>query len=159
MSIQPPLAYPHPANRGLHRPPPSDIHETAGIPGNWALDFMAPGGTPFLAPQDSIVTRFSGHDPAQGVIGGDIFGWSMYLRTSGRVLYFATHLGHRAVSVGQKVRKGDLLGTVGDWPHDPGRSHTHLGVSFPFGGRLGRSAAVARINAVAKAPMLPFPPL
>lgn len=152
---QPPLCYPHPANLGLHRPPASDLHPTAGLPGNWALDFMAPGGTPFLAPQDARVTRFSGHDPATGVHDGDIFGWSVYLTTTGGVVYFATHLGDRTCKVGQLVKRGELVGHVGHWPHDPGRSHTHLGITHP----AGKKAAVARIEAVAKAPMLPFPAL
>lgn len=156
---QPPLCYPHPAGLGLHRPPYGDLHQTAGLPGNWALDFMAPGGTPILAPQDATVTRWSGHDPATGVHDGDIFGWSVYLTTSGRVVYFATHMGDRYGPPGAKVKRGDLIGHVGHWPGNSGRSHTHLGVSFPFGGTLGKSAAVARIEAVAKAPMLPFPPL
>lgn len=151
---QPPLIYPHPAN--LHRPPYGDLHPTAGLPGNWALDFMAPGGTPFLCPQDGLtVTRFSGHDPSSGVTGGDIFGWSLYLTSKTGVFYFATHLGDRTCHVGQKVKRGDLLGHVGHWPADPGRSHTHLGVTHP----AGKVASVARIEAVAKAPMRPFPPL
>jgi len=113
---------------------------------------MAPGGTPFLAPQDCTVTRFSGHDPASGVSGGDIFGWSIYLTTSGGVVYFATHLGDRTCQVGQKVKRGTHLGHVGHWPNDPGRSHTHLGVSWP---NQAKTPAVYQIEAVAKAPMLP----
>lgn len=150
---QPPLVYPHPAGLGLHRPPNSDLHETAGIPGNFALDFMAPGGTPFLAPQASTVSRLSGHDPAEGVLDGDIFGWNIYLTTSpGKVVYFATHLGDRHVTVGEKVKLGQLLGHVGHWPGDPDRSHTHLGITHP----AGYKAAIARIEAVAKAPMVPL---
>jgi len=71
------------------------------------------------------------------------------------VVYFATHLGDHTALIGRKVKRGDLLGHVGHWPGDPGRSHTHLGVTHP----MGKRAAVARIEAVAKATMLPFPPL
>jgi len=152
---QPPLCYPHPAGHHLSRPPNSDLHPTAGLANNWALDFMAPGGTPFLCPQDSYVSRFSGHDPVSGVTSGSVFGWSLYLQTSGGVIYFATHLGDRTCHVGQHVKRGDLLGHVGHWPNDPGRSHTHLGVTHP----MGKQASVARIEAVAHAVMLPFPPL
>lgn len=149
-----PLCYPHPSGLGLHRPSYGDLHPTAGLPGNWALDFMAPGGTPFLAPQDCTVTRFSGHDPALGEVAPSIFGYSMYLRTSGGVVYFATHLGDRTAAAGTKVKRGDCLGHVGRWPNDPGRSHTHLGVTWP--GKL-KKPAVYRIENVARAPMLPFP--
>lgn len=152
---QPPLCYPHPAGHHLSRPPNSDLHPTAGLLNNWALDFMAPGGTPFLCPQDSTVSRFSGYDPATGVHDGDIFGWNIYLQTSGGVIYFATHLGDRVCKVGDHVKRGELLGHVGHWPNDPARSHTHLGVTHP----MGKAASVARIEAVAQAVMLPFPAL
>lgn len=152
---QPPLCYPHPAGHHLSRPPNSDIHETAGLPNNWALDFMAPGGTPFLAPQDVTVVSWTGHDPALGEVAPSIFGWNMYLRTSGGVYYFATHLGDREAKPGTAVKRGELLGHVGHWPHDEARSHTHLGVTHPY----GKVPSVARIEAVAQAVMLPFPPL
>jgi len=159
---QPPLAYPHPAGHHLNRPPNSDLHMTTGLANNWALDFMAPGGTPFLCPQDSMILRLSGHNPALGEVAPSIFGWNMYLVTSGGVIYFATHLGDRAAGealrehrVGDHVKRGDLLGHVGHWPNDPPRSHTHLGITHP----AGKVAAVARIEAVAQATMLPFPPL
>ena len=71
---QPPLCYPHPKGLGLRRPPASDLHETAGLPGNFALDFMAPGGTPVLAPEAGTIFKLSGHDPSEGVLGADIFG-------------------------------------------------------------------------------------
>jgi murein DD-endopeptidase MepM/ murein hydrolase activator NlpD len=113
---------------------------------------MAPGGTAVFAPEQATVWRLSGHDPAQGVIGGDIFGWNIYLYTPGGVIYFGTHFGDKHVTVGQKVKAGTLIGHVGHWPHDPGRSHTHLGVTHP----MGKRAAVARINVVAKASMVPL---
>jgi len=148
-----PLQYPHPGPRT--RPLPSDLHETAGLPGNWALDFMAPGGTPVYAPQDGLtVTRLSGHDPAEGVIEGDIFGWNVYLRSDAGVTYFLTHMGDRRLStglplpLGMKVGRRNVIGHVGHWPDDPGRSHTHMGVTHP----MGRKPAVARIEAVARAP-------
>lgn len=141
------LVYPHPLGTPSSRPPASDLHQTAGLPGNWALDFMAPGGTRYLAPEDGIVSRLSGHDPALGVIDGDIFGWNVYLKT-GHGFYFATHLGNRHVHVGQYLRAGAIIGHVGTWPHDPGRSHTHLG----FTADAGETASKAHIVAVSQAP-------
>jgi murein DD-endopeptidase MepM/ murein hydrolase activator NlpD len=125
------------------------LHETAGLPGNWALDFMAPGGTPVYSVQDHLtVSRISGHDPKEGVLDGDIFGWNVYLRSASGVTYFYTHLGQVDAQVGKSVHRGTEIGTVGHWPNDPGRSHTHLGVTHP----MGKKAAVARILGVAKAP-------
>lgn len=162
---QPPLNYLHPFNylhpsgHGLHRPPASNLHHTDGLPGNYALDFMAPGGTPVLAPQAGTITRVSGHPVSDYQAGASIMGRSVYLTTSpGKIIYFLTHLADdvtQYAQVGRKVRKGDRIGTVAHWPRDEGRSHTHCGVTHP----MGKRSAVARIVAVAKAPMLPFPPL
>lgn len=158
---QPPLCYPHPSGTVLGRPTARGIHTTDGLPGNYALDFMAPGGTPVLAPQGGTITRISGHRVLDYVLGSSIMGRSVYLKTSGGVVYFATHLGDdlsQWCKVGDKVRIGQRLGTVAHWPHDEGRSHTHLGVTHP----MGKVAAVARIVAVAKAPrraLAGWPPL
>jgi len=117
------------------------MHVTAGLAHNYAYDYMAAGGTPVLAVEKSRVFRLSGHNPADGVFDGDIFGWNTYLMTPDGLMYFYTHQGHRYVEVGQAVRKGQIIGTVGNWPGSPGRSHTHLGVTHPMGDRASRRAA------------------
>lgn len=126
------LCYPHPAGAHLSYGP---LHPTSGIVGNWARDFLAPGGTAVVASYDSAVQRFSGHDPATGLHGAarDVFGWSVYLIDPIGRIGFLTHLGTRTVYVGQRLRAGQKLGTVGHWPRDPGRSHTHEGISSPNG--------------------------
>ena len=146
--------YPHPKGEFSTRPPASDLHETGGINGNWALDFMAHGGTAILAPQDCLVIRLSGHDPKEGVIGGDIFGWSTYLHVPDG-FYFLTHQGVRFVKQGQWVRKGTIIGRVGHWPGDPGRSHTHAGFTHIKGG----PASKQRILKVAAGPARTDPTL
>lgn len=135
------LCYPHPKGAPSHVPGgEADLHSTEGLAHNWALDFLAAGGTPVLAVENSVVWKLSGHDPDTGVIGGDIFGWNIYLQTPDGLLYFYTHLGSRTVHVGDKVRKGKLIGAVGHWPNDPGRSHTHLGVTHPMGDKASKRA-------------------
>lgn len=145
----PSVVYPQ-RGTGLHRPPKSGLHPTAGLANSWALDFMAPGGTRVCSPEAGTIWKLSGHDPAAGVIGGDIYGWNVYVHTPSGLLYFCTHLGDRLVTLGQKVKAGTLLGHVGHWPHDEPRSHTHLGVTHP----AGVTAAKARICQVAQAPIL-----
>lgn len=142
------MFYPHPSPQ--HRPPRTDLHPTSGLAHNWALDFMAHGGTKVFAPEKSVVWKLSGHDPVLGVIDGDIFGWNIYLLTPAGVLYFGTHFGDRRVTVGQHVHAGQLIAHVGHWPNDPGRSHTHLGVTHP----KGETAAKGYIVGVSKAPFL-----
>lgn len=145
------LVYPHPKRvPPFTRPTRAGLHPTLGLANNWAEDFMAPGGTPVYAPEQSIVFRLSGHDPAQGVTDGSVFGWSVYLHTPTGIIYFITHLGDVAVPVGRRLRASWLIGHVGHWPHDPGRSHTHMGITHP----LGVTAAKNRIVRVANAVMV-----
>jgi len=144
------LCYPHPkdAKSVVAGGVPKGIHPTAGLAHNWAYDYLALGGTAVLAVEKSTVWRLSGHNPTEGVYGGDIFGWNTYLITRDGLIYFYTHQGERFVQVGDKVRKGQVIGKVGHWPNDPGRSHTHLGVTHPMGDRASRTAA----SNVARAP-------
>ncbi len=118
--------YPVPAAK---RPPATDLHETGGLPGNWALDYLAPAGSLVLSPVDGKVTRWSGHDPATGEHPGAVFGWTIYLEGQKLAPVFVTHLGKRLARVGARVCRGKPIGEVGAWPGDPGRSHCHLGVT------------------------------
>lgn len=134
---------------------PSFLHDTGGIPGNVALDFMTPAGANVLAPERCKVVRLSGHEPSSGTWAngrhetwGSVFGWSCYLETPAGYVYFLTHLGERYAEVGDWIPVGGLIGKVGGWPNDPGRSHLHLGVTAPG----GRAKSVARIRRVAAAP-------
>jgi murein DD-endopeptidase MepM/ murein hydrolase activator NlpD len=144
------LVYPHPkgAASTVSGGIPGGLHPTVGLAHNWALDFMAPGGTPVLAVEKGTIWRLSGHNPNEGVIGGSICGWSTYLLTPDGLIYFYTHQGERYVQLTEKVRKGQVIGKVLSWPHDPGRSHTHLGVTHPMGDRASKRA----IQNVGKAP-------
>lgn len=138
------MKYPHPLGSNTRRPSASNIHPTAGLPGNWALDFMAPGGTLILASEAGRVARWSGHDPHTGVHQGDIFGWSLYLDCA-MGEYYLTHMGTRIVRPGERVVEGQVLGSVGLWPHDPGRSHTHQGFTSK---QHSRSISIARMEKV-----------
>ncbi len=142
------LVYPHPAH--TLSTVCQELHPTEGIPGNWAYDFCAPGDTPVLADFAGVVTKLSGHDPASGTHGpaGDIFGWSTYYVRGDGVEAYVTHQGARFVHVGQRVNLGQMIGKVGWWPHNAGRSHSHVGVSSPH----GTADAKRIITAVAHAP-------
>lgn len=104
-----------------------------------------------LAVVNAYVTRLSGHPPSSGAAQSiGIFGWSIYYDTADGYHYFSTHYGTRTVAVGQQVDCGQVLGTVGGWPGDPGRSHTHLGCSSS----RGSAAAKAKILEVSQAKKL-----
>jgi hypothetical protein len=143
--------YPHP--QGSLSQICQGLHATAGLSGNWAIDFCAPGGTKVLAVERATIRKLSGRDPSLGadqMVG--IFGWSIHYETAEGYRYFSTHYGVRSpLQVGQVVDVGQVLGTVGSWPGDPSRSHTHLGVTSPF----GTADAKKRISEVAQAPKVP----
>ena len=143
----PPLVYPHAS--GFSSSVCQGLHPTAGLDENWAIDFCAPGGTLVVAVEDAEIIKLSGRDPSippDNLVG--IWGLSIHYRTPQFKHYFSTHYGSRTVRVGQKVKAGDVIGQVGSWPGDPGRSHTHLGVTSP----RGRRDAQQRILQVSRAP-------
>ncbi len=126
------------------------LHETGGISGNMAYDFLAGPATPVLAVEKGVVSRTAGHDPATGLHGSnrDVFGWSVYLKCA-YGFYYYTHFGKLLVTAGTQVRVGDIIGFVGDWPGDRPRSHTHLGyTNFTHVSRL----SIAKIRTVASSP-------
>lgn len=107
------------------------LHETSGLAGYPAHDYMAPAGTPVIAPVGGRVFKLSGHDPANGPTSGPHgpFGWSLYIRGNDGRNYFLTHLGSRHVRLGQVVRAGQPIGTVGNYAHWGGANHVHMGVN------------------------------
>jgi murein DD-endopeptidase MepM/ murein hydrolase activator NlpD len=85
------------------------------------IDIFAPKHTNAIAASDGIITNVS-----EGGIGGKV----VWLRPTGRniTLYYA-HLDAQMVQPGQSVKKGDVLGLVGNTgnaKHTP--SHLHFGV-------------------------------
>lgn len=125
------------------------LHETDGLPGYWALDFICKAGLGIVAPERGTITKFSGHDPTDdGADSIGAYGWSTYITTPAGYVYYATHQGRRypTLRVGMKVQPGDLIGYVGDQRFRP--DHLHLGVHSP----KGEADAKARITAVSKAP-------
>lgn len=146
----PKLVYPHDKDWASYSG--GYVHQTGGIFGSYGLDFLAKPGTPVLAVEAGTVTRTSGYDPASGTHGsnGDVFGWSLYIRAANLLGYwYSTHYGRITVGAGDKVRPGDIIGYVGHWPGDIGRSHTHYAyTSFSYFPAVSK----AKIRAVAAAP-------
>jgi murein DD-endopeptidase MepM/ murein hydrolase activator NlpD len=125
------------------------LHETAGLPGYWSIDFICKAGLGIVAVENATITRFSGHDPSDDSADKNgVFGWSTYYRsTSGIYTYFATHQGRRypTLRVGMKVQAGDLIGFVGDQRYRA--DHLHLAVHST----KGETDAKAQIRKVAEA--------
>ncbi len=85
------------------------------------VDIFAPRGTPVLAASDGVVTRAN-----TTPVGGNIV-WVSDARRNMR-LYYA-HMDSHAVERGQRVRAGDVLGTVGNTGNAiTTPPHLHFGV-------------------------------
>jgi murein DD-endopeptidase MepM/ murein hydrolase activator NlpD len=135
-------ALPPPVTKGpVHLPhspiaSPSSIggvHDTAGLAGFPAVDVFAEPGTPVLAPDAGEVSKLSGHDPKLGAIDGPggPLGWSVYITSPRRAVYYLTHLGAREVKLGQHVAAGERIGTVADYDRFGRASHVHVGYHAP----------------------------
>lgn len=110
--------------------PHGATHQTAGLAGYPAYDYMAKAGTRVVAPVGGKIIKVSGHDPANGPTNGPHgpFGLSVYIRGDDGRTYYLTHMGSRDVKVGQRVRRGSPLGTVGNYAKWGGADHVHMGV-------------------------------
>src|SRR5699024_7486254 len=108
------------------------LHETAGLAGYWAIDFICKAGAGIVAVEAGTITRFSGHDPSDDTADANgTYGWSTYFRTPAGYEYFVTHQGRRypTLRVGMHVQAGDLIGYVGDQRFRP--DHAHYAVHSP----------------------------
>jgi murein DD-endopeptidase MepM/ murein hydrolase activator NlpD len=121
------------AGKGLLLKPPSYVlqnttHQTSGLGGYPAYDFMAAAGTPVYAPYTGRIRRTSGHP---GGTAGGAAGFSIYLAGGGGD-GFITHLdwARQVVKQGQRVKRGQLIGYVMNYPG--GAHHVHFG--FNSGG-------------------------
>jgi murein DD-endopeptidase MepM/ murein hydrolase activator NlpD len=108
---------------------PRQLHDTyndsrSGGRVHDAIDIHAPRGTPVLAVADGVIIKR--HSGARG-------GLSLYhLDDDGRTRYYYAHLDHYAqgVTEGVRVRRGDVIGYVGDTGNaQPGDYHLHFSVA------------------------------
>jgi hypothetical protein len=108
---------------------PSD-HGSRAL-GNWqsdnAWDIMAPAGTPVYAIEGGVISKLGG---STELIRKVIYGYNVTIKSENNE-FFYTHLGSRNsnLNIGDKVNKGDFLGTIGlpaenpKWPQ-----HVHIGI-------------------------------
>jgi len=98
-------------------------HQTSGLPLYPAVDTAFEAGTKIIAPEAGIVTRHS---------GGESGGYSVYLSGDSGLRYYFTHLNPERATVGRRVAKGGIIGTVGDPRRFPAQriAHAHVGVNI-----------------------------
>lgn len=90
------------------------------------LDLAAATGTDTLAPSDGVVT-FAGRYSLRRSVGWWRYGNLVALRHGDRFISLYGHLDEIKVQVGDEVKQGDVIGTVGDtgWSTNP---HLHYEV-------------------------------
>lgn len=110
-------------------PPHAATHQTSGLPGYPAYDYMAPAGTTVVAPVDGSVTRLSGKDPSLGGSPGGPLGYSIYIAGRNGSSYYLTHLDKVSVRAGQAVKQGQPIAVVANGPASWSSPHVHMGVS------------------------------
>jgi murein DD-endopeptidase MepM/ murein hydrolase activator NlpD len=62
-----------------------------------------------------VIDRLSGHPVTPHATPGGPYGLSCYLSRDAGGRYFCTHFATLSVHLGQRVKKGDPLGTVADY--------------------------------------------
>jgi len=102
-----------------------------------AIDIGAPRGTPVLATTDGEITR---------IVRERRSGKAIYQKDStGQYLLFYCHLSRYAdsLAVGQKVKKGEVIGYVGSTGHVIGGAHLHFSITrLPDEGSFKRGLAI-----------------
>lgn len=109
----------------------NDFDARRGARAHRALDMLAPKGTPVLAADDGRIGRV-GTTP----IGGNII---YATDPDERFVYYYAHLDRhvRGLSVGDRVRKGDVIGYVGTTGNAPANvPHLHFQVMKRGAGRV-----------------------
>lgn len=109
--------------------PHSSTHETSGLAGYPAFDYMAPAGTKVGAPVSGTIFKLSGKDPRAGFTPHGPMGYSIYLQGTNGKKYYMTHLDKVGVKVGQRVKQGQQIAVVANAPAAWSSPHVHMGVN------------------------------
>jgi murein DD-endopeptidase MepM/ murein hydrolase activator NlpD len=92
---------------------------------------FANGGVVALSPAAGVIDKLSGHPVTPRATPGGPYGLSCYLTRADGARYFLTHFATLSVSLGQRVKKGQPLGTIADYSKATGGvtpSHIHEGL-------------------------------
>lgn len=104
-------------------------HQTGGLAGYPAFDYMAAAGTKVVSPVDGKVFKLSGKSPSLGGPPGGPLGYSIYIDGSNGKKYFLTHVDKVKVKVGQSVSQGEWIAEIANGPSSWSSPHVHMGVN------------------------------
>ncbi len=122
------LLFPIPGRGGRHVQSLFGASRSSGRREHQGIDIFAPRGTPVVAAADGWISSISPNE-----LGGNVV-W-LWDPVRGHTLYYA-HLDRQAVSRGQRVRRGDVIGFVGNTGNARTTApHLHFGIY-----RRGRGA-------------------
>lgn len=117
--------------------PQASTHQTAGLSGYPAFDYMSPAGTKCVAPADGKIVKLSGQSPSAGGPAGGALGYSIYLEGKKGEVYFLTHIDKLQVKVGDNVSQGEQMAVVAKGPPSWSTPHVHMGVNGKGAGTIG----------------------
>ena len=121
------LTPPPKQRRGIQLPrSQAPTHETGGLDGFPARDYLEKPGTRCFAPEDGQLTRHTGHDPSLGGPPGGPLGYSFYFVGQSGKTYYGTHLS-RIMPLG-RYRRGEPVCTIANGPPSWSVPHIHWGI-------------------------------
>ena len=127
LHLQPQASAASPDGPGIQLPArQTTTHETGGLAGFPAADYLARPGTRCFAPEAGELTRHTGRDPALGGEPGGPLGFSFYYLGRSGNTYYGTHLA-KVAPLG-RYRKGDPLATLANGPPTWSVPHIHWGI-------------------------------
>lgn len=109
--------------------PHAPDHQTSGLPGYPAFDYLAKPGTPVVAPATGTVFKLSGRDPKEGGTPHGPLGYSIYISGTNSKKYFLTHLDKVIVKLNEDVTQGEQIAEVAAGPPSWSVPHCHMGTN------------------------------
>ena len=103
---------------------------------NWesdnAVDLMAPPGTKWIAVEDGVISppSYPGWGESSG--GPTVYGYRLHLVGDSGNVYFYQHGASNIAPRNKKVKKGDIIGQVGDYSSNGIPNHLHFAAKPPL---------------------------
>lgn len=104
--------------------------------GNWqsdnAVDLMAPAGTKWIAVEDGTISTSQGWGDSSGSGQATVYGYRLHLEGESGNTYFYQHGASNIAPRGKKVKKGDVIGEIGDYASNGIPTHLHFAAKPPL---------------------------
>lgn len=103
--------------------------------GNWqsddAVDLGAPPGTTWRAVEDGVISSSMGWGDSSGSSHATVYGYRLHLEGDSGTNYFYQHGASNIAPKGKRVKKGDVIGQIGDYRSNGIPAHLHFAAEPP----------------------------